>query len=353
VTGTGTDSQTGTTPAGTGARTGPGTDPGTEAASHAPSGDRPAARALVIGEALVDVVHRLDGSSQEHPGGSPANVALGLGRLDRPVDLLTWVGTDERGRAIRAHLEGSGVRLTPGSDGAAYTSVATATLDGTGAATYTFDLDWQVPAESLAGLGDVVVVHTSTIGAALAPGGPAVLGILAESRLDATITYDPNIRPDLLGARDEASELVERLVTLADVVKMSDEDLSWLEPGASPRDVAARWATRGPALVVVTLGGEGALAVTSGGVEVEVPAPRVEVADTVGAGDSFMSGLIDGLWSAGLLGAAHRIALGGIDADVLVPILERCVRIAAVTVSRPGANPPRAAELDDAVPGVG
>jgi fructokinase len=134
---------------------------------------------------------------------------------------------------------------------------------------------------------------------------------------------------------------------------MSDEDLAWLEPGASPRDVATRWAARGPALVVVTRGGEGALAVTAGGVEVEVPAPRVQVADTVGAGDSFMSGLIDGLWSAGLLGAAHRIALGGIDADVLTPILERCVRIAAVTVSRPGANPPSTAELEAVERGVG
>jgi fructokinase len=335
-----------------------GTDPQTPATAPAtttetPTEDRPAARALVVGEALVDVVHRLDGSSQEHPGGSPANVAIGLGRLGRAVDLLTWIGTDERGRAVREHLEESGVRLTAGSDGAAYTSVATATLDGTGAATYTFDLDWQVPAESLADLGDVVVVHTSTIGAALEPGGPAVLRILAESRLDATITYDPNIRPDLVGDPDQARDLVERLVTLADVVKVSDEDLAWLEPGASPRDIAARWATRGPALVVVTLGGEGALAVTAGGVELDVPAPRVQVADTVGAGDSFMSGLIDGLWSAGLLGAAHRIALGGIDADVLGPILRRCVRIAAVTVSRPGANPPSAAELDDDATGVG
>ncbi|GAA2726954.1 carbohydrate kinase family protein [Cellulomonas aerilata] len=314
------------------------------------SGPAPAGRALVIGEALVDVVRRLDGSTQEHPGGSPANVALGLGRLDRPVDLLTWIGTDERGRTVREHLERSAVRLTPGSDGADHTSVATATLDASGAATYTFDLDWQVPAEAVPDLTDVVVVHTSTIGAARAPGGPAVLRILAESRLDATITYDPNIRPDLLGDHDEARDLVERLVALADVVKVSDEDLAWLEPGARPHDVAVRWATRGPALVVVTRGGEGALAVTAGGVEVDVPAPRVDVADTVGAGDSFMAGLVDGLWSAGLLGAMHRIALGGVGAEVLVPVLERCARIAAVTVSRPGADPPRAAEVDGGAP---
>ena len=306
------------------------------------------ARALVIGEALVDVVRRLDGSVDEHPGGSPANVALGLARLGRPVDLLTWVGDDPRGHAIRTHLEGSGVRLAAGSDGAATTSVAIATLDGTGAATYTFELDWQVPTEHASDFGDVLAVHSSTIGAALEPGASSVLRILAEARADATITYDPNIRPALLGDRQDARDLVERLVILSDVVKVSDEDLAWLEPGTDPRDVALRWAARGPGLVVVTRGGEGAFAVTAGGVEVAVEAPAVDVADTVGAGDSFMSGLVDGLWSAGLLGASHRIALGGVGAEVLTPVLERCVRIAAITVSRPGADPPSAAELDAA-----
>nr|WP_298459571.1 carbohydrate kinase [uncultured Cellulomonas sp.] len=309
--------------------------------------DRTGPRALVVGEALVDVVRRTDGTVDEHPGGSPANVALGLARLGRPVELLTWVGTDDRGRAVREHLESAGVRLSPGSDGARATSVATATLDGDGAATYTFDLDWQVPSDHAVDLGDVVAVHSSTIGAALEPGGTDVLRLLAEARVDATITYDPNIRPDLLGDPQAARDLVERLVVLADVVKVSDEDLAWLAPGVEPRDVALRWASRGPALVVVTRGGEGALAVTAGGVELTVTAPRVQVADTVGAGDSFMSGLLDGLWSAGLLGASHRIALGGAGSEVLGPVLERCARIAAITVSRPGANPPRADELDD------
>lgn len=304
------------------------------------------ARALVVGEALVDVVRRTDGSVDEHPGGSPANVALGLARLGRPVELVTWIGRDERGRAVREHLGSSGVTLAAGSDGAAATSVATATLDATGAATYTFDLDWQVPSEHVGHYGDVLVVHSSTIGAALEPGGAAVLRILAEARVDATITYDPNIRPDLVGEPGAARALVDRLVALADVVKVSDEDLAWVSPGTDPLAVARRWATLGPGLVVVTRGGEGAYAVTSGGVELRVPAPRVRVADTVGAGDSFMSGLVDGLWSAGLLGASHRIALGGVGAEVLTPILERCARIAAITVSRPGADPPRAGELD-------
>ena len=310
----------------------------------APETGGPGPRALVVGEALVDIVRRRDGRVDEHPGGSPANVAIGLGRLGRPVDLLTWFGLDARGGLVRAHLEDSAVHIVAGSDGAARTPVAIATLDTAGAATYSFDLDWQVPA-AVALPADLAVVHSSTIGAALAPGGASVLGLLAGARAGSTVTYDPNIRPALLGSVAAARPLVERLVGLADVVKASDEDLAWLEPGVPPADVAARWATAGPALVVLTRGGDGVIAVTSGGVSIEVAAPRVAVADTVGAGDSFMSGLIDGLWSAGLLGAARRTALAAIDRDTLVRILERSARIAAITVSRAGANPPWAAEL--------
>ena len=301
-------------------------------------------RALVVGESLVDVVRRRDGTVEDHPGGSPANVAIGLGRLDRPVDLLTWFAPDAHGALVRQHLEDSAVHIVPGSDGAHATSVAIATLDDAGAATYTFDLDWQVPAgPSLP--DDVVVVHSSTIGAALEPGGSAVLQILADARARSTVTYDPNIRPALLGSADVARPLVERLVKLADVVKVSDEDIAWLYPRVALIEIAARWATAGPGLVVVTRGDAGVFAMTSGGVHVEVPAPTVSVADTVGAGDSFMSGLIDGLWTAGLLGADRRAALGAIDAVTLVHILGRSARIAAITVSRAGANPPRAAEL--------
>lgn len=307
-------------------------------------GAQPTPRALVVGEALVDVVRRLDGGIEDHVGGSPANVAIGLGRLGRPVDLLTWFAPDTHGKLVRRHLEDSAVHILPGSDGATSTSVAIATLDETGAATYTFDLDWQVPAGAELA-ADVVVVHSSTIGAALEPGGEAVLQLLGEARAQATVTYDPNVRPALLGSAEQMRPLVARLVELADVVKVSDEDLAWLEPGVALIEVAAKWATSGPGIVVVTRGGAGVVAVTSGGVHVEVPARTVTVADTVGAGDSFMSGLIDGLWTAGLLGAERRGDLGTIDAGTLTRILERSARIAAITVSRAGANPPRLAEL--------
>ena len=301
------------------------------------------ATALVIGEALIDVVHRADGRIAEHPGGSPANVALTLGRLQRPAELLTWIGSDVYGDLIRKWLAGSQVSLAPGSDGAASTSIATAHLGADGAATYTFDLDWNLPKNVVVPEG-TTVVHTGSIAAVLAPGAIAVRKVVENLRHRATITYDPNVRPSLMGSPAQARPQIEALVRAADVVKVSDEDLTWLYPGADLSVIATTWQRSGPAVVVVTYGGEGAVAYTASA-RIEVAAPTVTVADTVGAGDSFMGALIDGLWDADLLGAVKRPALAAIGSDVLQGVLERCVRVAAITVSRAGANPPRLAEL--------
>ncbi|PFG33804.1 carbohydrate kinase family protein [Sanguibacter antarcticus] len=299
--------------------------------------------ALVIGEALIDVVHRTDGSTSEHPGGSPANVALTLGRLERPVELLTWIGNDVYGDVVRKWLAGSSVSIAPGSDGASSTSLAVARLGADGGATYEFDLDWNLCRTAEVPEG-TIVAHTGSIAAVLEPGATAVRRVLGSARSRATITYDPNIRPSLMGTATAVRPRVEELVGLSDVVKVSDEDLRWLYPAADLGSIATRWQKSGPALVVVTYGGEGAHAYTAGG-RVDVAAPAVTVADTVGAGDSFMGALIDGLWSAGLLGASQRGALATISTETLTTVLEQCVQVAAITVSRPGANPPRRREL--------
>ncbi|NYI42291.1 carbohydrate kinase family protein [Demequina lutea] len=300
--------------------------------------------ALVIGEALVDVVRRPDGTHTAHAGGSPANVAFGLARLGRSVELLTTLGDDAYGTLVRAHVESSGA-IVAATIAAPRTSVATATLDGHGVATYDFDLEWALPDDSTT-IPDPVVVHTGSIAAVLEPGASAVERLVEAAKERATITYDPNVRPTLMGDRGKAETTIERLVALADVVKVSDEDLEWLFPTEDPTDAAQRWLALGPALVVVTLGSDGALAVCAGGM-VSVPRVVVEVADTVGAGDSFMSGLIDGLWSAELLGGHRRDALRAIDLPQVTQILQRCARIAGITVSRSGANPPTRTELGE------
>lgn len=323
----------------------------------------PAGHALVIGEALVDVI-TADGTTTEVPGGSPANVALGLARLGRDAELVCWIGRDERGQAVRDHLAASGVRLFPGSDGAARTSTAQAVIGADRAATYHFDLDWNPPfpadqaQPSPAGDADTgsptdgpLLVHTGSIAAILTPGADTVRHTLEHYRDCATICYDPNARPQLMGEPTTARATVEGLVTLSDLVKCSDEDIAWLygtdvSDDAALESVLRSWLALGAAIVVVTRGKRGALALTSSGLRLEIPAdPSVTVADTVGAGDSFMGGLEDGLWSVGLVGAAQREALRAIDAATVEKVVRHAAAIADVTVSRAGANPPTRTEI--------
>lgn len=301
-----------------------------------------AADAVVVGEALTDVIVERDGTEARHPGGSPANVAYGLARLGRPTALLTELGGDPDGEAIRNHLASAGVEVrTAGT--AARTSTAVARLGADGSADYRFDLTWS--------LGPVVleraplVLHTGSLATTVPPGAASVERLVRDVRAASTVSYDPNIRPALMGPAGALRERVERLVAGSDVVKASDQDTAFLAPGRTPLEVATHWLRLGPALVVVTLGGAGAVAVTRGG-EVHVPAAPVTVADTVGAGDSFTAGLLDGLWHEGLLGGAARPRLHAVAVDVVERVVRRATMAAAVTVSRAGANPPTRNELD-------
>lgn len=298
---------------------------------------------LVIGETLVDIVSRPDREPVEHPGGSPANVALGLARLGIGTALLTRIGDDARGRLVRRHLEGSGVHLAEGSVTGAHTSTATANVDASGVASYDFDLDWSLPAD--ADTGTARAVHTGSLAATQDPGGDDVLRLIEGVNKRSLVSYDPNARPALMGSPAQALERIERIVRAADVVKVSDEDLAWLLPGADPLAVAESWRALGPALVVVTTGGKGAVGVLENGV-IEVAAPQITVADTVGAGDALMAGLLDGLDRAGLLSPGTVEELRALAPADFAPLLAHAVKVAALTCTRPGADPPTRADLD-------
>ncbi|WP_329171738.1 carbohydrate kinase family protein [Streptomyces sp. NBC_01477] len=298
---------------------------------------------LVVGECVADIVRTPGSPDVPHPGGSPANVAYGLARLGRPTTLLTQLGQDDAGRLIGGHLASAGVKvLTDGQAGVA-TPTAVVTLDGRGAATYDFDIGWTLrPVDVPAGVRHV---HLGSIGAVQPPGAAAALDVAARLRGSATVSYDPNVRPALLGGRVEAVARVERCVALSDLVKASDEDVEWLYPGEPAASVARRWLELGPAVVFVTLGGSGALAFTRAGQVTGAPVV-VEVADTVGAGDAFMSAALDTMAGLGLTGAAARPDLpAAFDGPALARTLHRAGTAAALTVSRSGANPPDAAEL--------
>jgi fructokinase len=284
--------------------------------------------ALVIGESLVDVVLEPDGARTERPGGSAANVAVALARLGRPVRFATSFADDERGRAVADHLERDGVVLATDPYAVARTSSAEATIASDGSASYVFDLDWRL---NVLADESPLFVHVCSIGAVLAPGADDVLAAL-EQLTGATVTYDINARPAITGTGPELLARVERVVAAAHLVKASDEDLAALYPGRSLHDAAAHLLTLGPRAVAVTRGGDGATWLDGDGVR-EVSAPGVAVADTIGAGDTFSAAIIDALWESP-------------DRDP-AEVLAHAVRAAAVTVSRPGADPPYRRELTD------
>lgn len=301
---------------------------------------------LAIGEALIDVVitHEQPDFPVEIPGGSPANVALTLGRLGRPVALATWIGLDERGRLIDFHMYDSSVHVTGASRGASHTSTALARLDESGAASYTFDLEW-APAPPITVPPTAQIIEAGSISAIIEPGASAVLDALTRGREHALVCFDPNARPSIMGEPEAALASLERFIALADVVKVSDEDIEWLTGGAPVDEVVERWLGMGPALVVVTCGKHGSLAVTSSGLRVTKTPGDVAVVDTVGAGDSFMGGIIDAMWGMGLRGADAREALRALSEEQVRAIIDRASAVSDVTVSRKGANPPWAHEL--------
>ena len=300
--------------------------------------------ALVVGEALVDVVHRSDGSVMEFPGGSAANVAVALARLERPVLFDTCFADDHYGGMLRDHLEAAGVRLAGDPASVDHSSSAVATIGADGAASYVFDIDWRLNPLTLNADVTPIAVHTSSYGAVLPPGSDDVVRAIEQVRSTATVSYDVNARPAVTGVGLDVRARVQRLAALSDVLKASDEDLEALYPEHTVDVAASYLLSLGPAVVVVTRGGDGASWVSRSG-EGRIPSVPVAVADTIGAGDTFGAALVDALWSADLLGADRRDELRGLPADRWEQLLGFAARAAAVTVSRPGADPPYRHEL--------
>jgi fructokinase len=297
---------------------------------------------LVVGESLIDIVRGGDGSTTEFPGGSAANVAVAMARLDRAVHFATSWGDDERGRVLADWLARDRVELATDPIAVASTSTAQATLGSDGHATYEFDLTWRL--NQLREASPPLVAHTCSLGAVLEPGAADVVAMLERLRETTTISYDVNARPAITGTGPELVAQVERVAALSDLVKASDEDLTVLYGEADPVAGAKRLLALGPAAVVVTRGGAGATWVTAVQ-EVDVAAFPVVVADTIAAGDTFSAAMLDALWQRDLLGAAGREALRDASRDVVVDVMAHAARAAAVTVGRPGADPPYRSEL--------
>jgi len=302
-------------------------------------------RIVVIGEALTDCVQRSDTTDiTEVPGGSPMNVAIGLGRLGHPVVLAARWGKDERGAAIASHVETSQVDVIDHADGLERTSTATAVIQPDGSAEYVFDLSWDLTPDMVSS-GDCVHVHTGSIAATLEPGAQAVWDIATRERsAGASVSYDPNARPQIMGSREDALPRVEAMIDVSDIVKASDEDLEWFYPDRSLDDVVSDWLNRGVALVVITRGKDGLLGF-SHHASVSLPTRATSVVDTIGAGDSVMSGMISALATRSLLGASAMTKVATLDEVALSEVLGFALDCSAHTVSQAGANSPWLTDL--------
>lgn len=307
----------------------------------------------VLGEAVADAFTARDQARQGElalrvlPGGGPANTAVALARLGTPTRFLGRLSDDVFGRLFREHLTGSGVDLSGAVAAAEPSTLAVADLDGSGQATYSFHAegtaDWQWSrAELRAGLPEgAACLHTGSLALVREPGGARVEELLAEVRGRATVSIDPNVRLHLVPA-DVYRTALPRWCALADILRLSDDDLAAIRPGMPVEEACDTWHAAGVALVVVTRGANGATA-SLAGERVQVPAPKVETVDTVGAGDAFTAGLLHWLHAHGHLGGR----LEGLDADAVREAAVFAARVAALTCSVSGANPPYAHQLAD------
>ena len=304
---------------------------------------------VVVGEALIDLVPADDGAYLARPGGSPLNVAVGLARLGQPTALAGRLSGDPFGTVLRQHLARSHVDLRYVQAAPEVSTIALVEVSG-GQARYQFSADgadFQWTPDGLAFLpAGARAVHFGSLASWLPPGDSAIAGAISRTRSGGTVlvSYDPNVRPALQPDAAAARVKVERAVATAHVVKASSEDLEWLYGARGRAGVAARWLELGADLVVVTTGPGGATGWTRQGLAVTRPAHPVVIADTVGAGDAFTSGLLDALARAGRLGPVALAA--GLDAPALAQVLGEASLVAALTCARPGANPPWRAEVE-------
>jgi fructokinase len=305
---------------------------------------------VVAGESLVDLVVRPDGSVSATPGGGPCNVARALARLGGRVSFLGRVSSDRFGQILMARLAADGVDLgclVPSDDP---TLLAIADIDAGGAATYRFytegtaaaglavsDLPGGLPAATTA-------LHVGSLGLVLEPMAATIEAITTGAPSTVLVVADPNCRPSAI--RDPAAyrARLDRILARVDVLKLSRDDLTWLDPDREPVIAARRFLDRGPAVVLLTDGPDPVRIVTGRDVIV-LPVPLVRVVDTIGAGDAFGAGFLAAWTSAG----RGRTELG--DPAALSDATRFAIEVGARTAGRAGADPPTQAEMGRAAPG--
>ena len=306
---------------------------------------------LVIGEALVDVVHGINGEIKNIPGGSPANTAVALARLGTKTYMKARTSTDKFGTEIRNYLTNQNINLDYSLVVKSPSSVVNALIQKDGSAKYEANLrgaaDYGWTFEELDQVidPDIQIVQLGSLTSYIEPGATNVEKWFSNLRQSNKylLTFDPNIRHPLDGENDvDVRSRAKKLASLSHVVKASDEDLNWIFSNNNPQDSAINIIESGASLVVVTLGKKGAFAVNKKLEIVEVKANEIAVIDTIGAGDTFAAALITQVLENSWI---NKNALENLSSDDLTEILTNCSAASAITCSRQGANPPHRHEV--------
>ena len=295
----------------------------------------------VCGEVLIDLIPGADGVRVAHVGGGPANTAKALARLGHDVHFIDGISTDEYGQMSRKELLDDEVKLDLALKSDKPTCTAEVSLAADGSASYVFTIDGTATFDfNESWLPDPSrykpqVLHIGTLVTIIEPASSVLYDWAVKVNEFAPIVFDPNIRPSVVDDRVRYAAAVEKWAAISSVIKLSDDDVKWLYPDESFESVAKRWISQGASVVVITRGSEGLIGFTAAG-SVEVPGVKIEVADTVGAGDTVGAILVEAIIEKGL---------ENLIGEVLKATLHRAAVAAGITCSRKGAQPPYKHEL--------
>jgi len=295
----------------------------------------------VCGEVLIDLIPGADGVRIAHVGGGPANTSKALARLGHDVHFIDGISSDQYGQMSRKELLDDEVKLDLSLNSDKPTCTAEVTLAENGSASYQFTIDGTATFDfSHEWLPDASrykpqVLHIGTLVTIIEPASSILYEWAIKVAEFAPIVFDPNIRPSVVGDRVRYAAAVEKWAAISSIIKLSDDDLQWLYPDERFESVAQRWISQGTSVVVITRGSDGLIGFTSHD-SVEVPGVKIEVADTVGAGDTVGAILVEAMIEKGL---------ENLSGEILRAALQRAAVAAGITCSRKGAQPPYKHEL--------
>lgn len=308
---------------------------------------------ICCGEALIDFIPTPDGKGYRPcPGGSILNIAVGLGRMEVPVGFLSRLSTDMFGTLLADHMIRDGVDLKycPRVNGQTILAFVSLKQESGEEPQYAFyangAVDREMGKEALPNQldDDVFALHFGSISLVMEPGVSTLEMLMRRESRRRILTLDPNVRPGLISDRDAYRQRFSEWVKLVDILRLSEVDFEYIYPEKDITELLPKWFSNGLSLVILTQGSEGSTGFLPNSTEIQVPAPKITIKDTVGAGDSFFSAALTYLYDNEKLTNREKIA--DMTAEELEECLQYAVKAAAINCTREGADPPYKREMD-------